>query len=307
MSRFDYDDYCRDDYDEEGEPETEGEAGHRSHYRVVRKPRQVSCRTSVLLSGGRASHQITVNKFQANVGDLVRVTTSFTYNTEHHPDEPNIRTGYHKLETRVAFGPAIPSLAGWGAWHLSKKGGYAAYHGPLPTECVERDQIITDLQSLLRNGRDWSCKFDRSTFPGRTGAQARAAGCMGIATARDIVTTMTMEFASIKRRSEDWARRNLFAPAFRDSLIQLGDAQAVLSSIGKRLLEVEERRLLRTAEPGSRVTWEGRSYFRGQCFSKLVMHSNLEYAGGAGDCTVHTRFHLHAPEGADYPSTTLRY
>jgi len=258
MPRYDYDDYDRyDEYDEE--PETESTGGHRTDYRVARKSRSVWC---------SMAHE----RVRVEVGDLVKVSTYFSYNTEHHPDEPHVRTGYHTSEQRIAFGPNhAANEVGRGNWARSKKGSYEAYHGTLPQAAQERDLIRQDIALV-------------------------ASGKLGQITREDVQALVE----DAQAWTEAWGVEFSWPKGHRTPKRML---QAIEQREEREARVAEHNEVCRAA-PGTTVQYQGRTYTKGSRFTKLIMHSNLEYAGGAGDCTAEGRFHLHAPEGADYPSLT---
>jgi uncharacterized protein YndB with AHSA1/START domain len=59
-----------------------------------------------------------------------------------------------------------------------------------------------------------------------------------------------------------------------------------------------ERSAMRSAKEGDVISWRGSDVRRGATYSKVIMHSNLEYAGGAGDCSVESWVTLTPTDGA---------
>jgi hypothetical protein len=259
---YDDDDYDRyDDSDEE--VETEGSGGHRTDYRVARKARTI---------GYNFGRQVVVN-----VGDLVKVVSYFTYNTSDHPDEPNIRTGYSKFETKVAFGPNGPAgAAGKGNWCRSKKGSYEAYHGPMPQAALERIRLLAEVGTVSE-----AAYSPRHPAVGVTPQVVREA-----------VSSLV---ADVNAWEASWDSTFVWP-----SCSTPDEMLSRLLHREKREAAVAEHHVACRAAKGATVTYDGRTYIKGGRFTKLIMHSNLEYAGGAGDCTAEGRFHLLAPEGADY-------
>jgi hypothetical protein len=80
------------------------------------------------------------------------------------------------------------------------------------------------------------------------------------------------------------------AVAERDAREQAEREAAEAKAAAERKAADEARRAAHDAicwaKAGETVTYRGQEWTAGARRSKLIMHSNLEYAGGAGDCSV---------------------
>jgi len=76
----------------------------------------------------------------------------------------------------------------------------------------------------------------------------------------------------------------------RDAHEQAEHKAALAQEAAERKAAGEARtaahRVICNAKVGDKVAYQGETWVAGNHFSKMIMHSNLEYAGGAGDCSV---------------------
>jgi len=193
----------------------------------------------------RNCRYVVARKARRNIlpGDLVCVTTGFDY------IEGGPRLGYVRHERIVGWGPGHTTLVGSGNWE--KRGEFAAVHPTFASQAEAANALYKDSYKVRWGNSDlaeWEARVDE--YEAEYGVEWERAPWANTAVTREAVR-------------ED----NLKAVAKREA----------------REAQQAEHSAIVCARDGETVGYQGQTYTVGRCYTKLVVFSNLEYAGGAGD------------------------